>query len=142
LTVPARHAIQRRLEKYLFNPTVKYALRIGIAPNAFALLQTTGRNSGKPRFTAVGSGLDGDEFWLVSECGKRSDYIRNLIAQPAVRIKVGRQWLNGIATVIGDDDPVARRRRIDVANGLIGRADGIIFRAAANDPVTIRIHLR
>jgi hypothetical protein len=35
--VPAGHAIQRRLEKYLVNPTVKYALRIGVALNAFAL---------------------------------------------------------------------------------------------------------
>ena len=40
--------LQRRLEKYVFNPPNKFALRLGIAPRAFALLETTGRRSGEP----------------------------------------------------------------------------------------------
>jgi hypothetical protein len=33
-------------------------------------------------------------------------------------------------------DAHARRRRLDDANGLVGRADGVIFRASASVPVT------
>lgn len=134
--------IQRRLEKYLFNPTVKLALRIGIAPKAFALLETTGRHSGQPRLTAVGNGLDGTVFWLVSEHGTKCDYVKNLIADPHVRVKLGRQWFSGIASVVKDDDAFARRRRIDEVNGLLGRADGVVFRAAASIPVSVQIILR
>jgi deazaflavin-dependent oxidoreductase (nitroreductase family) len=134
--------IQRRLEKYLFNPTVKLALRIGIAPKAFALLETTGRHSGQPRLTAVGNGLDGTVFWLVSEHGTKCDYVKNLIADPHVRVKVGRQWFSGIASVVKDDDAFARRRRIDEVNGLLGRADGVVFRASASIPVSVQIILR
>ena len=39
--------LQRCLEKYVFNPSARLALRLGIAPRAFALLETTGRHSGQ-----------------------------------------------------------------------------------------------
>ncbi|MBV9091903.1 MAG: nitroreductase family deazaflavin-dependent oxidoreductase [Mycobacteriaceae bacterium] len=134
--------LQRRLEKGLFNPIFRLALRLGIAPRAFALLETTGRRSGQPRLTPVGNGLDGDVFWVVAEHGSGCDYVKNLIANPCVRIKIGRRWHDGVATVINDDDASARRRRIDQGNGLVGRADGVIFRASASSPATIRIDLR
>jgi deazaflavin-dependent oxidoreductase (nitroreductase family) len=76
----------------------------------------------------VGNGLDGDVFWLVSEHGRQGGYVKNLIANPRVRVKVGRHWYAGTAAIIDDDDAHARRRRIDNANGLVGRADGVIFR--------------
>jgi deazaflavin-dependent oxidoreductase (nitroreductase family) len=133
--------LQRSLEKHLFNPTVKLAVRFGIAPKAFALLETTGRRSGRPRLTPVGNGRDSDVFWLVSEHGTNCDYVKNLVADPNVRVKVGRQWFSGIATIVEHDDAFARRRRIDRANGPVGRADGVIFRTLARAPVTIRIDL-
>ncbi|MBW0016851.1 MAG: nitroreductase family deazaflavin-dependent oxidoreductase [Mycobacterium sp.] len=132
---------QHRLEKYVFNPMFRTALRLGIAPRAFALLETTGRRSGKPRMTPVGNGLDGDVFWLVSEHGTNGAYVKNLLANPQVRIKIGRHWRTGTATVLNDDDALSRRRDIDNANGLIGRADGVIFRASVSDPATVRIDL-
>lgn len=133
--------LQHRLEKYVFNPMFRTALRLGIAPRAFALLETTGRRSGQPRMTPVGNGLDGDVFWLVSEHGIKGAYVKNLMAHPQVRIKIGRHWRTGTATVLCDDDALSRRRDIDNFNGLIGRADGFIFRASASNPATVRIDL-
>jgi hypothetical protein len=78
---------------------------------------------------------------LVSELGLASGYARNLQANPNVRVKVGRRWLSGIATVLPDDDGWARREEIDRRHGLMGRFDGKIFRASATAPVTIRIDL-
>lgn len=133
--------LQHRLEKSLFNPAFRAALLLGIAPRAFALLETTGRRSGRPRQTPVGNGLDGDVFWLVSEHGRKGEYVKNLCQDPRVRVKVGRRWHTGTATVVDEDDAHARRRRIDEANGLLGRVDGVIFRASASTPVTVRIDL-
>jgi len=133
--------VQHQLEKNVFNPVFRAALRLGLAPRAFALLETTGWRSGRRRLTPIGNGLDGQVFWLVSEHGRRSSYAKNLTANPRVRVKVGRRWYSGLATIIDHDDAPARRRRIDRANGLIGRADGVIFRAAASNPVTVRIAL-
>lgn len=46
------------------------------------LLETTGRVSGLPRTTPVGGRRAGDAFWLVSEFGERSQYVRNIKANP------------------------------------------------------------
>jgi deazaflavin-dependent oxidoreductase (nitroreductase family) len=137
-----RSRLQRRLEKHVFNPPVRFALRVGIAPRAFALLETTGRRSGRRRLSPVGNGKDGHVFWVVSEHGTGCDYVNNLVANPNVRVKVGRRWYSGNATVINDDGAFARRQRIGKSHGLVGRADGVIFRASASDPVTVRIDLQ
>jgi deazaflavin-dependent oxidoreductase (nitroreductase family) len=134
--------LQRHLEKWVFNPSVRLALRVGIAPQSFALLQTTGHRTGQRRLTPVGNGLDGEVFWLVCENGTDCDYVRNLVADSAVRVKVRRRWYVGTATVLEDDDAFTRRRRIDAGNGLLGRVDGAIFRASATNPVTVRIDIR
>jgi deazaflavin-dependent oxidoreductase (nitroreductase family) len=133
--------LQRAFEKYAINPIMRLALRLGIAPNAFALLETTGRRSGALRLTPVGNGLDGSIFWLVAEHDTKCDYVRNLVVNPRVRVKVRRSWRSGTATLIADEDSLDRRRVLDKANGLIGRVDGAIFRVSASTPATIRIDL-
>ena len=52
------------------------------------LLETTGRVSGLPRTTPVGGRRAGDAFWLVSEFGERSQYVRNIKADPRVRVRI------------------------------------------------------
>ncbi|MGA9831025.1 MAG: nitroreductase/quinone reductase family protein [Trebonia sp.] len=69
------------------NRLIRLALRAGVAPRAFALLKTTGRCTGLARHTPVGNGLDGDTFWLVAAHGTQADYVRNLQANPRVRVK-------------------------------------------------------
>src|SRR3569623_1733380 len=71
----------------LNNRLTRFALRKGIAPGAFALLETTGRRTGLPRLTPVGNGCVGDTFWLVAAHGTHAAYVRNLQIHPAVREK-------------------------------------------------------
>ncbi len=47
----------------------------------------------------------------------------------------------GRARVVPDDDPLARHREIVAANGWVGRADGVFFRASATTPLSIRVDL-
>ena len=134
--------IQAWVEKHVTNPPMRAVLLLGIAPRAFALLETTGRKTGRRRWTPVGNGLDGRVFWLVSEKGEGAGYVRNLLADPTVRVKVGRRWRTGRATPLPDDDGMARRHVIDRANGILGRLDGAIFKASAiRSPLTIRVDL-
>jgi deazaflavin-dependent oxidoreductase (nitroreductase family) len=139
---PARkRALARMFEKYFANPQLRFGLRRGLAPPNFALLETTGRRTGLARQTPVGGGLDGDTFWLVSEHGRRSNYVQNLIADPRVRVKTQGRWHVGRATLLPGDDAWRRRRGLDQTHGVSGRIDGAIFRAAATEPLTIRIDL-
>ena len=45
----SRRAVQRYVEKYVFNPGMRAAIRAGYAPRIFALLETTGRRTGLVR---------------------------------------------------------------------------------------------
>jgi deazaflavin-dependent oxidoreductase (nitroreductase family) len=123
-----------RLER-LNNRITRLALRWGVAPRAFALLETTGRRTGRPRHTPVGNGLLGDTFWLIAAHGLQSDYVRNLRAVPRVRVKIGRRWRSGTAHLIGEDDTDTRSRTLPY------RWDAAIGRAMATSPLTIRIDL-
>jgi deazaflavin-dependent oxidoreductase (nitroreductase family) len=117
------------------NRLIRLALRGGFAPRAFALLETTGRRTGLPRHTPVGNGLDGDTFWLVAAHGTQADYVRNLQAEPRVRVKVGGTWRSGTAVALPADDPVARSR------ALPHQWDAALGRMMASTPLTIRIDL-
>jgi len=64
------------------NWLIRSWLRAGHSPRAFALLETTGRRTGRARHTPVGNGLSGDTFWLVAAHGTQADYVRNLQAEP------------------------------------------------------------
>ena len=119
----------------LNNRFTRFTLRQGFGLRAFALLETTGRRSGLPRHTPIGNGLVGDTFWLVAAHGDQADYVRNIKADPAVRVKVRGVWRTGIATMLSDDDTDARSRTLPY------RWDAALGRMMATTPLTIRIDL-
>jgi deazaflavin-dependent oxidoreductase (nitroreductase family) len=101
----------------------------------WAMLETTGRRSGLPRQTPVGNGLIDGVFWIVASHGRQADYVRNIEQNPAVRVKIGRRWHTGAATVLDDDDTDAR------SQSLPHRMDAAIGRVMATQPLTVRIDL-
>lgn len=137
----SRRGMQRRVERHLLNPGMRLAIRAGWAPRIFALVETTGRRTGLRRLTPVTIAAQGRVVWLVAEHGRRCGYVQNISAQPRVRLNIGRRWHQGRATLLPDDDAWARRAQIDRQNGLMGRADGVIFRALGSTPMTVRVDL-
>ena len=128
-----RQAVHR-LQKYVTNPPLKGLLRAGIVPPSVVLLETTGRRTGKPRRTPVGDGVIGDTLWIVAEHGRRAGYVRNIEANPRVRIRVGGRWRTGTAHVLPDDDPRARQRQLS-------RFNSGLVRVMGTDLLTVRIDL-
>ena len=121
--------MKRRASTFLtvriVNPLVRWAAGRGLAGRSVALLETTGRKSGQKRATPVGNGLRGDVFWIVTEHGWASAYVKNIQADPRVRVKVGRRWRAGTAHILPDDDPYERMRKLgrrmnDTAVRLVG----------------------
>ncbi|MEV5815347.1 nitroreductase family deazaflavin-dependent oxidoreductase [Streptomyces mutabilis] len=100
------------------------------------LLETTGRVSGLPRRTPVGGRRVGDSFWLVSEFGERSQYVRNIRADPRVRVRIRGRWHTGTAHLLADDDPIARMRHLPRLNSLAVRAMGV-----GTGHLTVRVDL-
>ena len=98
------------------------------------MLETTGRKSGQPRHTPVGGGVVDNQFWMVSEHGDHSDYVRNIKADPAVRVRLGGKWRNGTAHLLPDDDPVQRL-------GNLPRLNSAVVRLMGSDLLSIRVDL-
>lgn len=103
-----KRRIARFVTNRLVNPIVRPLLERGVGDQAWAVLETTGRKSGRPRRTPVGNGLRGDDFWIVTEHGWASHYVRNIQHDPRVRVKVKGRWRSGTAHILPDDDPRAR----------------------------------
>ena len=122
-----RDRLTTTLQKWVANPVAR------LVPSQ-TLLETTGRKSGEPRRTPLGGRLIGNQFWLVSEFGDRSQYVRNIQADPRVRIRLHGRWRSGTAYLLPDDDPRARLRSLP-------RLNSFGVRTAGTNLLTVRIDL-
>jgi deazaflavin-dependent oxidoreductase (nitroreductase family) len=132
------------LQTSIVNPLIRLAFRLGIPIPGDALLETTGRRTGKPRLTPVCDGLEANTFWLLAQRGRDANWVRDLEATPRVRVKLRSrrptEWRSGTAQVLAEDDPYARQRIL--AEGKPWRRLCLSTSAAlATDPLTIRIDL-
>jgi hypothetical protein len=80
----------------------------------------------------------------VAQRGERADWVKNIQANPRVRVKVrtasGVGWRAGRARVVADDDPRERQRLVsqrDLPRRLCVSASA----AMDSDPLTVRIDL-
>ncbi|MEU6508696.1 MULTISPECIES: nitroreductase family deazaflavin-dependent oxidoreductase [unclassified Streptomyces] len=122
-----KHRLVTAFQRHLANP-LNRRLPFQI------LLETTGRTSGLPRQTPVGGRRVGGSFWLVSEFGHKSQYVRNIQADPRVRVRIAGRWHHGTAHLLPDDDPVTRLRALPRFNSAAVRAFG-------TDLLTVRVDL-
>ena len=55
--------------------------------------------------------MQNGRLYLLSGGGDRSDWVRNMLADPSVRVRLGDEELSGVARVVGqeDEDNLARR---------------------------------
>lgn len=139
-----KRGIVHFLQKYLLNPPIKFLFAIGVVPPGYALLETTGRKTGKPRRTPVGYGLVGRQFWIVAEHGQKAGYIRNIAGNPRVRVKLRdglrARWYGGTAQVLSDDDP--RDRQHWLAKQLPSSArNAAAVRLFGTELLTVRVDL-
>jgi len=131
-----------KLQVKLLNPPIRALAEHGLAPGV-ALLETTGRKSGQARRTPVSYGLERgtDTFWIVAEMGHQAAYVRNIEADPRVRIRLRRGWRTGTAHLIDADDARARLRTLSRLNAAGVRAMGtalLVIRVDL-DPVRVRV---
>ena len=92
----------------------------GVTPDPsslpFCYLTTIGRVSGAPHRIEIWFALQDGVVYLLSGGGARSDWVRNLIATPAVELELGTERRATSARVVSpatDEDALARRLLVD-----------------------------
>ncbi|GIW04837.1 MAG: hypothetical protein KatS3mg059_1457 [Thermomicrobiales bacterium] len=78
-------------------------------PNAY--LTTTGRRTGRPHRIEIWFAVDAGRIYLLSGGRDRSDWVRNLQANPHVLFELGGEQHAGTARVLREGTPEDRRAR-------------------------------
>ena len=93
----------------------------------YLYLTTIGRRSGRPRRIEIWFTRHASAYYLVAEHGRRSQWVQNLAADPAVRARVGARSFRAHARVV---DPVAERELVRAVRRLseakYGWGDGLV----------------
>jgi deazaflavin-dependent oxidoreductase (nitroreductase family) len=121
----------KTFQRRILNPVVRLLVERGLL-RGWIVLETRGRKSGEPRRTPVGYAADGDTVWVVAEFGRRAQYVKNIEADPRVRVCRRGRWRTGTATLLPEED--ARRR-------LPRNLNSLAVRAVGTDLLTVRIDL-
>lgn len=100
----------------------------------WAVIETTGRRTGLPRRVPVGGRLRGNTYWCVAGDGAHSAFVKNIDADPRVRVRVHGRWRTGTAHLLPDDNPRKRLLHINPLNS-------VFVWIAGKNPLTIRIDL-
>jgi deazaflavin-dependent oxidoreductase (nitroreductase family) len=124
--VNLKRQVVHRVQRLVVNPVGRQL--------PVTMLETIGRKTGRPRRTPVGGRVVDNQFWMVSEHGEHSDYVRNIEADPAVRLRIDGRWRAGIAHLLPDDDARLRLRSLP-------RLNSAVVRAIGSDLLTIRVDL-
>jgi deazaflavin-dependent oxidoreductase (nitroreductase family) len=71
----------------------------------FCYLTTTGRVTGNPHEIEIWFGFAHGRLYMLAGARDRSDWVRNLIRQPNVIIRIAGQTFDAVARVVEADTP-------------------------------------
>ena len=81
-------------------PRLLYAIGLGRIYGRLVLLQTTeGRRTGKPRVTPLQYEKVNGSLVVGSVQGAKADWVRNVVSNPRVEVRVGSSRFSGVAEV-------------------------------------------
>lgn len=92
-----------------------------LPPAGFGVLTTTGRRTGKKRRKCVRAIRSGDSVYVVSIGGSRAAWLKNIRANPRVRLRMRGGTFSGVARELAD--PAERERAMSVYCGTVNRLD-------------------
>jgi deazaflavin-dependent oxidoreductase (nitroreductase family) len=81
------------------------------AREPFAYLTTSGRRTGQPHRIEIWFAVEGGRMYLLAGGRERSDWVRNLQANPQVMVELAGETHAGIARVLQPGTPDDQRAR-------------------------------
>ena len=114
-----------------------------LARRSVCELETIGRRTGQPRPIEIWFAADParDRIYLLSGGRDQAHWVRNIRADPKVRVRLGDRWFDGAGAEIegGPDDGLARRLLAAKYQGWI---DGASLSSWARESLPVAIDLR
>ncbi len=76
----------------------------GLSGESFCYLTTIGRRTGRPHEIEIWFGTRGSTLYLLSGGGDRSDWVRNIQANPDVSVRIKDRTLKARGRMVTDPD--------------------------------------
>ncbi len=83
-----------------------------LAKEEYCYLTTRGRKTGKPHEIEIWFGANGNSIYLLSGGMDKSDWVRNLLKEPNVTVRIAKQTFKAIARLVTDKDEESQAREI------------------------------
>ncbi len=88
------------------------ALPASLSKEEYCYLTTTGRVSGKPHEIEIWFGILDGTLYLLSGGGDKSDWVKNIIGNSAVTVRIAKHTFVGTARVVNDENEAAPVRKV------------------------------
>ena len=81
----------------------------------FCYLTTTGRVSGRQHTIEIWFALAGKTLYMLAGGREKSDWVKNVLKNPAVQVRIDKSTFNGQARIVGsgEEDVLARKLVLD-----------------------------
>jgi len=108
----------------------------------YCYLTTTGRKSGRPHEIGIWFGAEGDTIYLMNGSGEgvtagQADWVKNIQADPAVRVRIGDEEFEGVARILEFGGPEHERARDLMVPKYRTAEDDLVTWRATGFPVAI-----
>lgn|SRR5574341_55275 len=95
------------------------ALLVRLSKEEYCYLTTTGRVSGRPHEIEIWFGINENSLYLLSGGGDKSDWVKNLLKDPHVTVRIARHTFKGVARIVKDEEEELMARHL-----LAGKYEG------------------
>ena len=97
----------------------------------YLYLTTTGRRSGLPREIEIWFTEHEGRFYVIAEHRERAQWVRNIQADPRVRVRVGDRLFDATARPLAEEDEPDLVRTIkSLSDAKYGWSDGLVVEIA------------
>jgi deazaflavin-dependent oxidoreductase (nitroreductase family) len=79
------------------------SLLSGLSKEAYCYLTTKGRKSGNPHEIEIWFCIHENSLYLLSGGRDKSDWVKNLLNDPHVTVRIGKRTFNGVARIVNDE---------------------------------------
>ena len=83
-----------------------------LASESFCYVTTRGRRTGKPHTIEIWFGVRNSSLYLLAGGGERADWVRNMRAEPVVRVRFSDEAFEATARFVLDEDEELAARRL------------------------------
>ncbi|MEW6028021.1 MAG: nitroreductase family deazaflavin-dependent oxidoreductase [Chloroflexota bacterium] len=83
-----------------------------LAGEDYCYVTTTGRVSGRPHEIEIWFGMQGNTLYLLSGGGERSDWVKNMRADPTVTVRIAKHTFSGKARFVMGAEEETQARHI------------------------------